>query len=134
MNPNYFTSDPFGIHHTSVSGGYMNKPKKKSSFWTFFGIFIFIVLVALIYFFRDLIFTFFKKTVFKLNQKLNPEPPIETTESSIITDENRLLPEPNIENRLDITDKANWDLTYINTKQQEGKAFYIKDKGWLIYA
>lgn len=134
MNHNYFTSDPFGIHPTTFSSDYSQKPKKKSLFWTFFGVFIFIILLAVIYFFRDLIFAFFKKTVFNLNQKLNPETVTENPDSALITEENRLLPAPEIEHRLDIKDKANWDFAYINAKQQEGKAFYIKNEGWLIYA
>jgi hypothetical protein len=32
-----------------------------------------------------------------------------------------------------IEDKANWDIAYINKKQEERKAIYSDEKGWIIY-
>lgn len=46
----------------------------------------------------------------------------------------KLLPEHKVEMRLDLVNKANWDFAYIEAKKAEGKAIFVKNEGWLIYA
>ena len=45
----------------------------------------------------------------------------------------KLLPELKVNKRYDIADEATWDNELILAKFDEGKAKFIKNKGWLIY-
>ena len=71
----------------------------------------------------------------KVNPKLKIELILEEKEKEK-KPEPKLLTEsvePKIERFYLIADKANWDIQYINKKQEERKAIYSEEKGWTIF-
>jgi len=132
-----YSQDPFGVFPNDDSGGFRFKsPKKKSYFWKVVLFILGIVLIALIYLFRDIIWEIF----FPKNKVENPT----KTESKVVEPEViqtevipktpfKLLPEWKVIKRYDIADEATWDKDFINAKLSEGKAVFVQNKGWLIY-
>jgi quinol-cytochrome oxidoreductase complex cytochrome b subunit len=119
------------------SGGFRFKsPKKKSYFWKVVLFILGIVLIALIYLFRDIIWEiFFPKNKVEKPTKTESkvvEPEVVQTEV-IPKTPFKLLPEWKVIKRYDIADEATWDKDFINAKFSEGKAVFVKNKGWLIY-
>lgn len=141
----HFASDPFGLFPVSNSGLGAVSPKSKSSIWGILFIFILVCILAILYFFRDAVYRLFQVKVAQLHQKINVEPSTNTDQTPTVLEtvpvkkvpienKKRLLPAANIVAEFLIDDKANWDLPFIEQKKQEGKAYYVKNKGWLIYA
>lgn len=138
-----YSKDPFGMFTVRGSGGFMGfkPPKKKSNFWEII-LFVFgIILIVLMIFFRDVVWEIF----FPKSKEVNPT----KTESKIVKPKViqteviqteiipkipfKLLPEWKVIKRYDIADEATWDNELILAKFDEGKAKFIKNKGWLIY-
>lgn len=133
-----YSKDPFGIFSVKGSGGFGGfiPPKKKSYFWSIVVVGIGIILIGLIYFFRDIIWEiFFPKS------KIVTPPKTESkiVEPEVILEEVipkvpfKLLPERKVIERFDLKDEATWDKDFILAKFDEGKAEFVKNKGWLIY-
>lgn len=133
-----YSKDPFGIFSVKGSGGFggFEPPKKKSNFWEIVLFVCGIILIVLVIVFRDVIWGIF----FPKSKMVNPT----KTESKIIEPEViqtevipkipfKLLPEWKVIKRYDIADEATWDREFILTKFDEGKADFVKNKGWLIY-
>lgn len=145
MNNNLYSKDPFGVFtHTAPAVGLGNLPPQSysegspenSSFWWKIVIFFLLMIgFGLILYFKDTLVQGFKKMVSGVNNKVNPElktePIIEEkkTEPKLLTES----VEPKIERYFLIADKANWDIQYINQKQEERKAIYSEEKGWTIF-
>ena len=137
LNNNFkFNHDPFGL--TDFSSGVStipSKPPKSGLGWVWwvliiliFGIIIYLGSLAYNYIKDD------KKDSIKepdIVPDINDYVPEEEKEEKQIR---KLLPEHKVEMRLDLTDKANWDFAYIEQKKAEGKAVFVKNEGWLIYA
>lgn len=77
----------------------------------------------------------FKKMVSKVNDEVNPE-----LKNELVVEEKKPEPKlltqsvvPKIERMFPVKDKANWDIAYIVKKQEEKKAFYSEEEGWIIY-
>ena len=133
-----YSKDPFGMFTVKGSGGFVGfkPPKKKSNFWEIVLIVCGIILIGLVIVFRDVIWEIF----FPKSKVVSPQ----KTESKIIEPEViqtevipkipfKLLPEWKVIKRYDIADEATWDNEFILAKFDEGKAEFVKNKGWLIY-
>ena len=146
MYNNLYSKDPFGVFQETASSKGLGslpeqnhpekKPKSSSSIgWKIFGCFMLIIGFGLILYFRDSLVLGFKKMVSGVNDKVNPElktePIVEEKkpEPKLITES----VEPKIERFFLVADKANWDIQYINKKQEERKAIYSEEKGWTIF-
>jgi hypothetical protein len=145
MSNNLYTKDPFGVFPTTSSLDNMSgsplpkhheaKTKSTNSWWGIIGFFLLMICFGLIFYFKESLVAGFKKAVAKVNDKVNPE-----LKTDPIAEEKKLEPkllteavEPKIERMFAIEDKANWDIAYINKKQEERKAIYSDEKGWIIY-
>ncbi len=145
MYNSLFSKDPFGVfpNTTSPDGldnlpqqdDYPKKRKKSSIWWQILFFFLLMICFGLILYFKDTLVQGFKKMVSKVNDKVNPE--LDTKPNSDETKtEMKLLPEtvePKVERIFLTKDKANWDIQYINKKQEEKKAIYSEEEGWIIY-
>jgi len=133
-----YSKDPFGIFPVKGSGGFggFKPPKKKSYFWDIVLFVCGIILIGLVIVFRDVIWGIF----FPKSKVVNPT----KTESKIIEPDVipteiipkipfKLLPEWKVIKRYDIADEATWDNEFILAKFDEGKAEFVKNKGWFIY-
>jgi hypothetical protein len=147
MHNNLYSKDPFGVFNdTPNNSGFGSfqkpyfqpyRPAENSSFsWgKAIGVFLLIIGFGSVLYFKDMLVESFKKMISEVNDKVNPE-----LKTELIAEEKKPEPklltesvEPKIERYFLIADKANWDIPYINQKQQERKAIYVEGKGWTIY-
>ena len=137
LNNNFkFNHDPFGLVDFSEGVSPIpSKPPKSGLGWIWW-ILIILIFGGIIYL-GSLVFNYVK--VDKADALKEPDiiPEINEMENEREKEEKqvrKLLPEHKVEMRLDLTDKANWDFAYIEAKKAEGKAIFVKNEGWLIYA
>ena len=149
MYNNLYSKDPFGVfnqnipnsdkvhipnHHNSNHYPYSN-PSGSTSTWKTILVCLLIFGFGAILYFKEILVDGFKKMVFNVNDKLNPD-----LKEEIIKDKEKAEPklltasnERKVECILNIKDKANWDFQYINKKKEERKAIYTEGIGWTIY-
>jgi hypothetical protein len=145
MSNNLYSKDPFGVFSKNISSANSSdspkpnyqKPKSESkySWWEIIGFFLLIISFGLIFYFKESLVAGFKKTVAKVNDKVNPELKNEPLAEEKIPEPKLLTQsvEPKIECIFPVGDKANWDIAYINKKTEEHKAIYSDEEGWIIY-
>ena len=147
MHNNLYSKDPFGVfNNTNSNSGFSANQKpyipnyrpaenQLFSWGKIFGIALLIIGFGSIIYFKDALVQGFKKIVSGVNDKINPElktqPIVEEKKPEL-----KLLTESaehKIERLFLIADKANWDIQYINKKQEERKAIYSEETGWTIF-
>jgi hypothetical protein len=118
-----YSQDPFNIFKVKDSdrfGGF--KPHKKESyFWEILLFVVGIILIAMVFIFRDVIGGIFFPEKDEADEEINGE---ETTQKRI---------DQNVIKRFDLSEEASWDLDYLDSKIKEGKADFIKNQGWVFY-
>ena len=137
LNNNFkFKQDPFGLVDFSKGISTIpSKPTKSGLGWI--GWAIVILIFGIIIYLGSLAYNYIKDD--KKDSLKEPDivPEIDGSVEEEEKEENqirKLLPEHKVEMRLDLADKANWDFAYIEAKKAEGKAIFVKNEGWLIYA
>lgn len=136
LNNNFkFNNDPFGLVDFKEGVPFVpSKPPKSGLGWVWW--LLIILLFGGIIYLGSLAYNYIK------DDKKDPikEPDITPEIDDSIREEKedkpirKLLPEHKVEMRFDLADKANWDFAYIEAKKAEGKAQFVQNKGWLIYA
>jgi hypothetical protein len=123
-NSNFrYSKDPFNIFTVNDSDRYggFRPPKKKSYFWKILLFVIGIILIGIVFIFRDVIGgIFFPKKEDMDNTKNDDKV------------KQKLLSQ-NIIKRFDLSVESSWDLDYLHSKIKEGKAEFIKNQGWVVY-
>jgi len=137
LNNNFkFNHDPFGL--VDFSNGVStipSKPAKSGLGWI--GWAIVILIFGIIIYLGSLAYNYIKDD--KKDPVKEPDIVPEIDESiqeaeKEVKQVRKLLPEHKVEMRLDLADKASWNFAYIEAKKAEGKAVFVKNEGWLIYA
>ena len=131
-----FKQDPFGLVDFKQGIPFLpSKPPKSGLGWV--GWTIVILIFGVIIYLGSLAYDYIKDD--KKDSLKEPDivPEIDGSVQEEEKEEKqirKLLPEHKVEMRLDLADKANWDFAYIEAKKAEGKAIFVKNEGWLIYA
>jgi hypothetical protein len=130
-----FSYDPFGlVDFNSKSGRYVPKPPKSN--WGWILCIVLLLILGLGILFRETIYKFFfpqtdevddKPEKVESNDEVLKQLPAVTAQSF------KLQPEHKVIMRLDLADEAKWDLELLEAKKKEGKAEFVKGKGWLLY-
>ncbi|WP_144080136.1 hypothetical protein [Flectobacillus major] len=132
MDNNFkYSYDPFGIVDFSISNvaqivSPSSKPSKSKWFWWLLIVLIIIVLV----FCGRAIYRYFVKR--KEQRKANTDK-VSYTPKVVA----KIIPTPTelkIIAQFDLGNEANWDMKLLESKKAEGKAIFIGQKGWLVYA
>ena len=131
-----FKQDPFRLVDFNQGIPFLpSKPPKSGLGWVWWTIII-LIFGGIIYL-GKVIYNYVKED----NKDSLKEPDIipeindlENEEEKVEKQIQKLLPEHKVELRLDLADKSNWDFAYIEAKKAEGKAVFVKNEGWLIYA
>lgn len=137
LNNNFkYNHDPFGL--VDFSKGVSSIPAKppKSGWGWMWWVLIILIFGGIIYL-GSLAYNYIKDD--KKEPVKEPDIVPEINESiqeaeKEVKQVRKLLPEHKVEMRLDLADKANWNFAYIEAKKAEGKAVFVKNEGWLIYA
>ena len=137
LNNNFkFKQDPFGLVDFSKGVSFIpSKPPKSGLGWIWW-ILIILIFGGIIYL-GSLAYNYIKDDKKDSIKEPDAVPDINDSVKEEEKEEKqirKLLPEHKVEIRLDLADKANWDFAYIEAKKAEGKAIFVKNEGWLIYA
>ena len=137
LNNNFkFNRDPFGLVDFKKGIPFIPlKPPKSGLGWIGW-ILIILIFVSIVYL-GSLVYNYVKDDKKDSLRKTDIIPEIDDSIKEEEKEEKqtrKLLPEHKVEMRLDLADKANWDFAYIEAKKAEGKALFVKNEGWLIYA
>ncbi len=120
-NSNFrYSHDPFGIFDGGNSNGF-RPPKKKSYLGEIILVVVGIILIAVVFIFRDVIWEIFSPKKEKSNE----------TPKDNQTTQKRLSQA--IIKHFDLADEPDWDLEYLDQKIKEDKADFIPEQGWVIY-
>lgn len=123
-NSNFrYSQDPFNIFKVKDSDGFsdLKPPKKELNFWEILLFVVGIILIAMVFIFRDVIGGIFFPKKDESDEAINGE---EITQKRI---------NQNIIKRFDLSTEASWDLDYLDSKIKEDKADFIKNQGWVVY-
>ena len=137
LNNNFkFNRDPFGLVDFKKGIPFIPlKPPKSGLGWIGW-LLIILIFVGIVYL-GSLVYNYVKDDKKDSLRKADIIPEIDDSikeEGKEEKQTRKLLPEHKVEMRLDLADKANWDFAYIEAKKAEGKALFVKNEGWLIYA
>ena len=136
LNNNFkFNRDPFGLVDFKKGIPFIPlKPPKSGLGWI--GWLLIILIFTGIVYLGSLVYNYVKDDKKDSLRKADIIPEIDDSikEEKEEKQTRKLLPEHKVEMRLDLVDKANWDFAYIEAKKAEGKALFVKNEGWLIYA
>jgi hypothetical protein len=148
MYNNLYSKDPFGVFNQNIppsdkipfsnqhnSNYPFSNPSESTSTWKTIWVCLLIIGFGAILYFKEILVDGFKKIVFNVNDKLNPD-----LKEEVVKEKDKVEPkllmasnERKVECILNIKDKANWDFEYINKKKEERKAIYTEGIGWTIY-
>jgi len=123
-NSNFrYSQDPFNIFKVKDSDRFsgLKPPKKELYFWEILLFVVGIILIAMVFIFRDVIGGIFFPKKDESDEAINGE---EITQKRI---------DQNIIKRFDLSTEASWDLDYLDSKIKEDKADFIKNQGWVVY-
>jgi flagellar basal body-associated protein FliL len=130
-----FSYDPFGlVDFNSKNGRYVPKPPKSNWGWVLWIILLLILGLGIL--FRETIYKFFFPTtddVDDKSEKIEPNEEVSEQLPAVTAQVYKLQPEHKVIMRLDLADEAKWDLELLEAKKKEGKAEFVKGKGWLLY-
>jgi hypothetical protein len=134
LNNNFkFNQDPFGL--VDFTKGVSSIPSKKpeSGLGWVWWVLIILIFGGIIYL-GSLAYNYVKEDKKDSMKEPDTVPEIDDPIQEEEKQTRKLLPEHKVEMRLDLANKANWDFAYIEAKKAEGKAIFVKNEGWLIYA
>lgn len=130
-----FSYDPFGlVDFNSKNGRYVPKPPKSNWGWVLWIVLLLILGLGIL--FRETIYKFFFSQTDEIDdkpEKVEPNDEVLKQLPTVTAQSFKLQPEHKVIMRLDLADEAKWDLELLEAKKKEGKAEFVKGKGWLLY-